>query len=410
MLSPPETATRPVRVLIFVNCYIPGYKGGGPIRSIENLVGVLGQKFHFRIVAADRDYGDTSPYAGVPNHQWVTVGHSEVFYLKPGLRGLAAMLRLLRRREHDLLYLNSAFHPYFTIAPLLFLRSRLVPKTPVVLASRGELSAEALRIKMLKKGLFRHLINFVFKIYSGVVWQASTAYEELEIREFLHDSPVVRKVPVLVARDVVNNRLTGDPPAKRSKPPGKLDLVFVSRIAKKKNLLFGIKALRHIQGEATLRIYGPIEDTKYWADCQAEIATLPGNVKVIYGGVIEHADVPSVMNASHVFLLPTLNENFGHVVFEALSQGCVAVISDATAWRNLADVGAGWDIPLDQPDRYETALQQCMDMDDQVFQAASKRAVYLAEASSQDVEAVRQNEKLFNEVTSTGGGGVRHVT
>ena len=395
--------------MILVNCYIPGYKGGGPIRSIENLVGVLGERIHFRVVAADRDYGDTTPYAGMPAHQWVTVGRSVVFYLKPGLRGLAAMLRLLRRREYDVLYLNSAFHPYFTIMPLVLWHFRLIPRTPVIIASRGELSAEALRIKMLKKGMFRHLINYFFRIYRGVVWQASTVHEELEIREFLRDSAVVRKVPVLVARDFVNSHFTSAP-TKPAKLPAKLDLVFVSRIAKKKNLLFGIKVLRHIQGEATLRIYGPIEDANYWAECQAEIASLPGNVKVIYGGVIQHADVQSVMAASHVFLLPTLNENFGHVVYEALSQGCVAVISDATAWRNLAAAGAGWDIPLDQPDRYETALQQCMDMDDQVFQAASARAVSLAHATFEDAEAVRQNEALFTNAALTAALGLRRIT
>lgn len=388
------------RVLIFVNCYIPGFKGGGPIRSIENLVGCLGDKIDFRVVTADRDYRDRAPYAGVVVHKWVTVGGSVVCYLRPGLRGLAAMLRLLRREEYDVLYLNSTFHRIYTLAPLLFWRLRLIPNVPVVVASRGELARAALRLKRTKKSIFRFAINHLYKLYRGVVWQASTVHEEAEIREFLHDSATVRKVPVLVAPDVVNRAASALQSVRRVKCPGKLDLIFVSRIARKKNLPYALQVLRRLRGDATLRIYGPIEDTPYWAECRNEIASLPENVKVLYGGLVQHAEVPSLMAASHVFLFPTLNENFGHVVYEALSQGCIAVISDGTAWRNLAAAGAGWDLPLDRPDRYEAVLQHCMDMDDEAFQAASARAVAAAHATSNNAEAVRQNFMLFNDVRS----------
>ena len=47
---------RPI-ILSFAGHYLPGYKAGGPIRSIANMVDQLGDEFDFRIVAGDRDLG-----------------------------------------------------------------------------------------------------------------------------------------------------------------------------------------------------------------------------------------------------------------------------------------------------------------------------------------------------------------
>ena len=47
-----ESSQRPV-ILIILNGYIPGFKFGGPIRAIENLVHHLGDEFDFRIITRD---------------------------------------------------------------------------------------------------------------------------------------------------------------------------------------------------------------------------------------------------------------------------------------------------------------------------------------------------------------------
>ena len=38
-----------ITVLAFVACYLPGYKSGGPVRTITNMVEKLGDEFDFRI-------------------------------------------------------------------------------------------------------------------------------------------------------------------------------------------------------------------------------------------------------------------------------------------------------------------------------------------------------------------------
>ena len=52
-------------ILCFVDHYLPGYKAGGPIQSIVNLVENLGDEFEFYIICNDRDQLDRQPYANV---------------------------------------------------------------------------------------------------------------------------------------------------------------------------------------------------------------------------------------------------------------------------------------------------------------------------------------------------------
>jgi hypothetical protein len=42
-------------VFILVGHYLPGFKGGGPTRSISNLVSALGKEFTFKVTTLDRD-------------------------------------------------------------------------------------------------------------------------------------------------------------------------------------------------------------------------------------------------------------------------------------------------------------------------------------------------------------------
>ena len=65
-----------------------------------------------------------------------------------------------------------------------------------------------------------------------------------------------------------------------------------------------------------------------------------------YPGSADHEQVPQIIERYDLFFLPTLGENYGHVIAEALTAGTPVLLSDATPWRNLNSHGIGWDIPL----------------------------------------------------------------
>src|ERR1039457_4939804 len=109
---------RKIEVLIFADYYLPGFKAGGPIKTLSNLVDQLGDKFHFKIVTRDRDIDDRKPYFE-DTKNWRSIGKAEVRYLSPEQCSLISIRKILSQTPFDSLYLNSLFSPCFTIYPLI---------------------------------------------------------------------------------------------------------------------------------------------------------------------------------------------------------------------------------------------------------------------------------------------------
>ncbi|MDP9143608.1 MAG: glycosyl transferase family 1, partial [Actinomycetota bacterium] len=80
-----DRKSRPARpiVLVLTDHYLPGFRHGGPIRSIQNLVSSLGAEFDFRILTRDRDVGSEEPYPSVRPDEWQAVEGCSVRYLSP---------------------------------------------------------------------------------------------------------------------------------------------------------------------------------------------------------------------------------------------------------------------------------------------------------------------------------------
>src|SRR5262249_1911514 len=94
---------------------------------------------------------------------------------------------------------------------------------------------------------------------------------------------------------------------------------------------------------------------------------------VEYTGEAGHDDLQRRLPNYDVMILPTLGENFGHVVVEAWAAGCPVLISDRTPWRQLTSRGLGWDVPLDHP-AWTAAIATCLDMSAEDHLAMRRRA------------------------------------
>jgi len=117
-----------MQILTLADFYLPGYKAGGALRTIANMVDHLGNEFQFKIVALDRDFDDTRPYPGIRLDCWNRAGKADVFYMSPKRRSLSDFKKLFYSTGYDVIYLNSFFSPHFTIKPLLLRRLRLIKK------------------------------------------------------------------------------------------------------------------------------------------------------------------------------------------------------------------------------------------------------------------------------------------
>ncbi len=67
--------------------------------------------------------------------------------------------------------------------------------------------------------------------------------------------------------------------------------------------------------------------------------------------------VLETLSAYDLFVLPSLGENYGHVVFESLSSGTPVLISDKTPWFSSADCAIR-SLPLDKPKQWAVTIDQ----------------------------------------------------
>jgi len=408
-------APAPIRILALLEHYLPAYKAGGPLRTVEHMVEQLGEPFSFRIVTCDRDWSDRTALPQVVPGKWSPVGSGEAIYLAPSQLGVAGLRAVIAGTEHDVLYLNSLFSPRLSILPLLLARAGAIPRRPVVLAPRGELHPGALEgrartprapgaaarllgsRRYLKKKAYIAVAR-ALGLFRGVTWQASNETEADEIRRH-----VGRRARVVVAPDLTARPPESLPAPLAPKRAGELRAVFLSRIDPKKNLEGAIALLQGVRGTVHFDVYGPVLDERYGARCRAALDRLPPNVTARFHGAVPHDRVAEIFRAHELFVFPTHGENFGHVVLEALVAGCPVLVSDRTPWRGLVRYGAGWDLPLDDVEGMRAVLQRCVDMDEEEFRPWSAHAAHFGREASADERPVRWNRALFEQVARAGG-------
>lgn len=356
------------RILAVAPHYVPGYRAGGPVRSLQQLVEATCGDFEWWIVTSDRDLRDVAPYPGIKHGCWVEVGGARVRYLSPTEGSPRSWWRLLHQNNHEALYLNSLFSPRFSVAPLVAARMFRGSEAPVLLAPRGETSTDALRLKAWKKRPYVHLAHH---LYADVHWHASTSSEAADIRRLLAP-PEAR---LHVARNLTP---PPPPPPPRSHEGHPLRICFLSRIARMKNLEYVLRVAARLRTPTALTIAGPCEDPVYWQECEKLAATLPTWVTVRQQGPVEPTQVPALLANHDVLFVPSKGENFGHVFFDALAAGTPVLVSDRTPWRGLVAKGVGWDLPLEDEDAFVAALETLAAQTSDARQARSERCHALA--------------------------------
>ncbi|WP_412030352.1 glycosyltransferase [Deinococcus yunweiensis] len=374
-------------VLIFMGAYLPGFKGGGPVTSIKNMVDRLSGKIEFRIVAPDRDLFSDHPYSDVPKREWTILDKEKVLYLPPSVVNVLDVLVALRHTQYDVVYLNSFFSPRYTIPVLVLRWLKLVPKKPVVLAVRGEFAPAALDLKSRKKQVYLWFAR-KFGLLNDVVFHATNPIEEERIQAILgakvqtHLAPPLTKSVCTVERTAVST-------------DGLLRVVFLGRIVPMKNLDYALEILSEVQTPTEFTVYGPCEDDEYWVLCQRIIAKLPRHITIKYEGSIHPSKVRAILANFDLFFLPTRGENFGHVIAEALAAGCPVLISDQTPWKDLEVKMCGWAFPLSDRSSFINSIESMANMSYTDRIEMSIRSIAYAKDRDSVSDATRLNMRLF---------------
>lgn len=365
--------------------FLPGYLAGGPIQSIATLTAQLGDEVNFRIITTDRDFQADKAYTEVPANIWTRYQGREVFYVSPENMKPEFILDLLLRTPHEGLYLNSLFSRLFTVYPLKWKQQGKL-KSRIVLAPRGMLGDGALAIKPLKKKIFL-LVAKSLGLFKGITWQSTSAQESSEIRKRIGREARICEVSNLPKPAGQEQGI--------AKHPGELSLCFISRISEKKNLGFAIDILKEVKDvQIRFDVFGPIEDEAYWKACRENAVQLPSSVSLNYKGSLKPEAIGEALGNYHALFLPTQNENYGHIIVEALQHGRPVILSDQTPWRDLEKAQVGFDIPLSDKQGFARAVSVLADLEQAGFDAMCQSCTaYIRKALN--AEAIKEQYKTM---------------
>jgi len=199
-----------------------------------------------------------------------------------------------------------------------------------VVAPRGMLSPAALSFSPIKKRGFWHLLQRQ-AVSAAVCFHATSEQEYQEIRAFGLRQPVA----------IIPNGI--DIPTPREKSANQRTVLSLGRIHPKKGLDILLRAWAMLEPDWPdwqLRIVGPSE-----AGHDAFLKSLSRELRLsrvsIEGAVYGDAK-NEIYNATTVFVLPTLNDNFAITVAEALAAGIPVIATRGAPWSGLVEERCGW--------------------------------------------------------------------
>lgn len=378
------------KLLIFVDWYEPGFRGGGPIRSCVNLTEHLKDRFEIFVFTRDRDLGMVGPYENVITDTWIKKDGVNIFYGSPSkLTWSNIVLELKDNIQPHFVYVNGMFSRIFSVYPVL-IKKFYGLKAKFIVAPRGMLKATALQFKRYRKIPFLKVLRFL-KVYRDITFQATDDTEKADIRNIFGATAKIKVVPNFAA----NPREWIKPPLKI---PNHLKIIFVGRTHPIKNLHRILEWLPQIGGEIIFTIVTTDENGGYWNQCKQLIDKFPISIKTIVRKDVPHEEVGKLFTEHHVFVLPTEGENFGHAIFEALSYGKPVIISDQTPWRGLLEKKAGWDIALGEDQRFIEAIRTASSWNEEEINKWSYNAWSIASAYAKDENVKKLYLQLFGDL------------
>ena len=387
-----HAADRTPRIMVLARFFRPGFKGGGPIASLSALLNQLGREYRWVVLTFDHDEGDREPYPGLGSDRWLRSTWGAVRYFSPGLGSLLRLGYVLRNSKSDLIYVNDFLSPRWGVWPLFLRRLGLLRGKSVLVAPRGQFSAGALGIKRWKKRIFL-LVARLSGMTAGLFWHATNEAEAREIQQVAGSGARIWCASNLVGCESTRQTLANP-------PGGPLRLVFYSRLSPKKNLRGAVEIVGGLSFPVQFDVAGSADSRETLAEAEKLIASLPGNVSSRILGEIPPERVRSLLASYDALLLPTMGENFGHVILEALAAGCAPIISDRTPWRDLEAQGCGWVVPFDDEEGFRRVVTQLNAMNDgergRMREAARKYALAYMDAP----ELVASTRKMFQDVLS----------
>lgn len=368
------------KVNICIPWFTPAFKAGGPIQSINTLLNNFNTNIQYKIYCGNTDV-DGDLLNSVKTNEWTFFNeYTEVFYQKK-----ESFLTLFKFWKSNLnietLFIIGIYDFKYNLFPLLFSRSK-----HKILSVRGMLHPGALSQKSFKKKLFLFFLKTI-NIQNRISFHATDDTEKQYIQKVFG-----KKCNIFIAGNYPQ-LLPLSQTLKKEK--GSLKLISIALISPMKNHLLILQSIKRSKGNIEYHIIGAIKDESYWNLCLNEINQMPKNVRVIYHGEKRPNKIITFLDQTHVFILPSNSENFGHAIIEALSAGKPIITSNNTPWNNLKQSKCGFNVDLNC-EEISDSIHYFIDQNNEEYEIYSKNAYEYSKSQINFERLNTQYEIMFS--------------
>jgi len=373
------------KVLFATPCFYPSVNTGGPAVSMTNLVKMMNRRYDCSVVTTYFDMGSDKPFTEVAEGE-NRLFNSDVFYLST--ISVFTMYKSIKSIKPKLIYTSSLFSVSYSLPALIY--SKLHRGCSIIVAPRGELRFFAINNKSIKKKIYIGFLRLTGLLRNIKVHTTSNEeYRELRSVNLNHNLSDVYNISNL---SIVENNNTIVRPQKIR---GELKMLTIGRFARVKNLYYAFEILSKLKDDIIFDIYGPKEDEEYFNECFS--VKMPDNVKINYKGHVRHDELKSLYMNYHLFISPTLTENFGHSIVEAMLNNCPVIISNNTPWNDVGVNGAGYAIDLNNKDQFVKAVGEFAAMNNETYQTRCIAASEYIQRKLNVNETIESYYKMFDD-------------
>jgi len=257
----------------------------------------------------------------------------------------------------DILHLHGVWMPA-NIRVSMFGRKKGIP---YVINPRGDIEITRInfgRVKKIKKKL-------AWSLYGKSMVNSAACIIATSERERNSIFDLGCKVPVALIPNGIELDAFPDPVV--HKHGRKRVLLFLSRINPIKGIEYLIEAWSRLpeslRSDWELHIAGNSDPVEYQVSLEKEVNRLHLQDSIRFTGPLFGEDKMRKYRDSDLFVLPTLNENFGNVIAEAMMCECPVITTRNAPWSCLIEDKCGWWIDL-SVDNLVCALMDSMSLTD----------------------------------------------
>jgi len=391
-----------MKILHVVPTYYPAVRYGGPIYSVHALCRALaaaGHQVHVITTSVD-GAGDSN----VPHGRPVDLDGVQVHYFRSWLlrriywsADLADALSSMTA-DFDVVHLHSVFlFPTWAGA-----RAAVRARVPYVLSPRGMLDRELIaRRSTITKRAWIRLVERGNLARSARIHLTSTEERRalLDLGLALAPLSVIPngvEAPASFASDAIS-------PDVRALVAQGFDILSFGRISWKKGLDRLIRALAQLP-DATALIAG--NDEERFAERLRILAkqTGAGDRVRLLPRQVGGADKEALFTAARLFALPSVSENFGNVVAEAMIRGLPVVVSERVGAAEIVRAGGAGAVAGSGQQDFAAALAALLRSEQRLADAGASGVSYAREHLTWDRVAYSFGE-LYRTIAREGNAG-----